>query len=101
MTFNAETDRLAACIIKNASWLVLGIIGEAFATRLASVDSCDVNPDEAAHVDRAPLRSWREIDDASRTSAHPPLFILVLHFSLGRTELILRLPVLIGGTVAL
>src|SRR5208337_421408 len=35
--------------------------------------------------------------------AHPPLFILVLHGILffGRTELILRLPSLVGGTAAL
>jgi hypothetical protein len=35
--------------------------------------------------------------------SHPPLFILVLHgvLFLGRTELILRLPSLVGGTAAL
>jgi dolichyl-phosphate-mannose-protein mannosyltransferase len=100
---NAEPRRLEAWVVKNSSWLALGIIAAAFAMRFAYSDSCYLNPDEAQHFDVARLRSWLESYKASLQLAHPPLLILVLHGILffGRTERILRLPSLVGGTAAL
>ncbi len=71
--------------------------------RLAYAESCYLNPDEAAHFNAARPSSWIETYEASRMLTHPPLFILVLHgiLFLGRTELLLRLPSLVGGTAAL
>jgi len=101
--YNAEVGRLEAWVVKNSSWLALGVIAAAFAMRLAYSDSCYLNPDEASHFDHARPSSWLETYKASLMLAHPPLFILVLHgiLFLGRTELILRLPSLVGGTAAL
>jgi hypothetical protein len=99
----AEHNRLEAWVITNSNWLALGIIAAAFAIRLAYAGSCFLNPDEAEHFTAARPTGWPETLKAALMLAHPPLFILVLHvvLFLGRTELILRLPSLAGGTVAL
>jgi uncharacterized membrane protein len=95
--------RIGTWAIKNSSWLALGIMAAAFAIRLAYAGSCYLNPDEASHFDAARPSSWIETYKAAFRLAHPPLFILVLHgiLFLGRSELILRLPSLVGGTAAL
>jgi 4-amino-4-deoxy-L-arabinose transferase-like glycosyltransferase len=102
-TYNAQLDRLEVWTVKNATWLALGIIAVAFVLRLMYADACYLNPDEAAHFDVARPSKWLDAYQASRTVTHPPLFILALHGILvfGRTELILRLPSLLGGTAAL
>lgn len=101
--YNAEASRLDAWAVKNSSWLALGIIGAAFLIRLADASYCYLNPDEAAHFGAARPSGWIEAFQSSLKLAHPPLFILALHgvLFLGRTELVLRLPSLIGGTAAL
>ncbi|MGA2076377.1 MAG: glycosyltransferase family 39 protein [Terriglobia bacterium] len=103
MTYNAELGQVEAWVVKNSSWLALGIAAAAFALRFAYAGSCYLNPDEALHFDAARPSSWFGAYQGSRTLAHPPLFILVLHgiLMLGRTELTLRLPSLVGGTAAL
>ncbi len=102
-TDSAEPGRLEAWVVNNSGWLAFGIIAAAFAIRLVNADSCYLNADEAAHFDAARPGSWLGAYQASLALWHPPLFILVLHgiLFLGRTELILRLPSLIGGTAAL
>jgi predicted membrane-bound mannosyltransferase len=99
----AEASRIEAWVITNSSWLALGIIALAFAIRLVYAGSCYLNPDEAEHFGAARLSSWFETYKAALMLAHPPLFILILHGTLilGRSELILRLPSLVGGTAAL
>jgi hypothetical protein len=101
--YNAKLGLLETWVVNNSSWLALGIVFAAFAIRLVHADSCYLNPDEALHFSMARPSSWLGAYDASRTLAHPPLFILVLHAIVffGRTELILRLPSLVGGTAAL
>jgi Dolichyl-phosphate-mannose-protein mannosyltransferase len=101
--YSERLDRLETWIIQNASWLALAIVIGAFAIRLVYCSSCYINPDEAEHFGAARPSTWLETYAASRMLAHPPLFILVLHgiLLLGRTEVLLRLPSLIGGTVAL
>jgi len=101
--YTAECDRIEMWVIKNSNWFALGIIAAAFAIRLAYAGSCYLNPDEAEHFGAARPASWLGACAAALMLAHPPLFILVLHGFLvfGRTELILRLPSLAGGTAAL
>jgi len=101
--YEAELGKLEEWVLKNSCWLALGITGVAFALRLAYSDYCYLNPDEAIHFGAARPTSWLETYEASRRVAHPPLFILVLHgiLTLGRTELILRLPSVVSGTLAL
>ncbi len=103
INYSAEADRLEAWVIKNSGWLALGIIAAAFAIRLAYAGSCYLNPDEAEHFGAARPSSWLETYKGALLLAHPPLFILVLHgiLFLGRSELILRSPSLVGGTAAL
>ncbi len=100
---NVQHRLLDTWIAKNSSWFALGTIAVAFAIRLAYADSCYLNPDEASHFNAARLSGWIQTYWAAFTLAHPPLFILVLHGILfvGRSELILRLPSLAGGTTAL
>jgi Dolichyl-phosphate-mannose-protein mannosyltransferase len=102
-TDNAAPSRLEAWVVKNSGRLALGIIALAFVIRLVYASSCYLNIDEAAHFDLARPSSWLGAYEASLKIWHPPLFILVLHalLFLGRSELILRLPSLIGGTAAL
>jgi 4-amino-4-deoxy-L-arabinose transferase-like glycosyltransferase len=102
-TYNAELGRLETWVINNSTWLALGIVAAAFAMHLFYAQSCYLNPDEALHFDMARPSNWFGAYEASRTVTHPPLFILVLHAILffGRTELILRLPSLLGGIAAL
>ncbi len=101
--YSVEADRLEAWVIENSGWLALGIIAAAFAIRLAYAGSCYLNPDEAEHFGAARPGSWPQSYKAALMLAHPPLFIMVLHGFLffGRSELILRLPSLAGGTAAL
>jgi hypothetical protein len=100
---SAEADRLEPWVIKNSSWLALGIIAAAFAIRLFYARCCYLNPDEAEHFGAARPSSWLETYKGALLLAHPPLFILILRglLFLGRSELILRSPSLIGGTAAL
>jgi hypothetical protein len=101
--YEMELGKLEAWVVKNSSWLAMGVIAAAFAIRLAYAACCYLNPDEAAHFASARPSSWLGAYQGSWGQTHPPLFILVLHgmLVLGRTEQILRLPSLVSGTVAL
>jgi len=100
---SVKPGRLEAWVVGKSTWLALGVIAVAFAERFVYADSCYLNPDEASHFDQARPSSWLDSYRAALTQAHPPLFILVLHgvLFLGRSEVVLRLPSLVGGTVAL
>ena len=83
--------RLAAAIILAAGFLV----------RVWAASGTFLNPDEALHLLIAHGNSLARAYQASLTTAHPPLFILVLYFwrALGTSEFVLRLPSVIAGTV--
>jgi 4-amino-4-deoxy-L-arabinose transferase-like glycosyltransferase len=59
-----------------------------------------LNPDEAAHYWLSVQPSFALAYNASLTTAHPPLLILLLHYwqFLGNSEMILRLPSVLAGT---
>jgi hypothetical protein len=100
---SGEFDRLEAWVCKNSTWFALTIISTAFALQFAYANWCYLNPDEAAYFRFARPNSWHGAYEGSLLVSHPPIFLLILHgmLLLGRNELILRLPSLIGGTVAL
>jgi hypothetical protein len=60
-----------------------------------------LNPDEAAHYLLSVQTSIGDAYRASLTTAHPPLLILLLHCwqRLGHSEIVLRLPSVIAGTL--
>ena len=59
------------------------------------------NPDEAWHFSAANQDSLRHAYQASLTLFHPPLLVLILYFwrGLGTSDLVLRLPCVIAGTL--
>src|ERR1700719_4417526 len=72
-----------------------------FLARLWTASGTFLNPDEALHFRLANQPSLALSYKASLTAAHPPLYILLLHFwrVLGVSELWLRLPSVLAGTV--
>ncbi len=95
---NAEAGRLEAWIVENSTVVALAIFAVAFVIRLYYANASYINPDEALHFDTARPATWVEAFKSSLRITHPPLFILVLHgfMVFGRSELILRLPSLLG-----
>ena len=72
-----------------------------FLARLWAASGSFLNADEALHFRLANQSSLLEAYKQSLTGLHPPLFILLLHLwrGLGSSELWLRLPSVIAGTV--
>jgi dolichyl-phosphate-mannose-protein mannosyltransferase len=85
----------------HADAAALGITLLAFLARLWTASGTFLNPDEALHFRLANQVSLALAYKASLTAAHPPLFILLLYFwrALGTSDLWLRLPSVIAGTV--
>ena len=79
--------------------MLLVLIG--FFARLWTASGIFLNPDEALHFRLANQTSWWHAYQQSLTAAHPPLLILLLYFwrALGTSELWLRIPSVIAGTV--
>jgi hypothetical protein len=100
---SARPGALDRGLVAYSTWIALGLIAAALAVRIAYAGSCYLNPDEAQHFDAARPASLFQVFLASHRLAHPPLFVFVLHAFLvfGRSELILRLPSILGGTAAL
>ena len=73
----------------------------AFLLRLWKASGTFLNLDEAMHFLAANKSSLAEAHQTSLTLAHPPLLILFLHVwrKLGTSELFLRLPSVIAGTI--
>ena len=88
--FEAAPNLVAGCI------LLLG-----FLLRLWKASGTFLNGDEAMHFLAANKPSLTEAYRASLNLAHPPLLILFLHVwrRLGTSELFLRLPSVIAGTI--
>jgi hypothetical protein len=88
--FSSYAERLAATV------LAVG-----FLLRITAASGTFLNPDEALHFLAANQTSLTAAYRASVGTAHPPLLILVLYLlrSFGTSELVLRLPSVIAGTV--
>jgi 4-amino-4-deoxy-L-arabinose transferase-like glycosyltransferase len=85
----------------HASKVAVFITLLAFLARLWAASGIFLNPDEALHFRLANQASLALAYQASLTAAHPPLFILLLYSwrALGASELWLRLPSVLAGTV--
>jgi len=93
----AMTDHVG----KHSTLWVSTLLLLGFAIRLWRASGTFLNPDEAMHFQAADQASWWLAYRASLTLAHPPLLVLLLHAcrSLGTSELTLRLPSVLAGTV--
>jgi hypothetical protein len=81
-------------------WEVLLLLA-GFLIRLWHASGTFLNPDEALHFMMANKTSWGLAYRASLSLAHPPLLVFVLHAwrELGTSELWLRMPSVLAGTV--
>jgi len=72
-----------------------------FLARLWAASGTFLNPDEALHFGIANQASLAAVYRASLAESHPPLLYWVLHFQrgLGTSELWLRMPSVLAGTV--
>src|SRR5205823_6408570 len=86
---------------RQRGWGTLLIVAAAFLIRLWVASGTFLNPDEALHFLVANKLSWAAAYKASLSTAHPPglIFVLYLWRALGTSEVVLRLPSVIAGTV--
>src|SRR5271156_7025862 len=79
----------------------VGVTLLGFLARLWATHGTFLNPDEALHFRLANQTSLALAYKAALTAAHPPLLILLLYFwrALGTSDLWLRLPSVLAGTV--
>lgn len=82
--------------------LAYGIVAIAFLLRAYAAGRSFLNPDEALHYIILNQRSVYWVYKVSLTNAHPPLIYLLLYYwkFLGRSEIMLRFPSVLAGTVA-
>jgi Dolichyl-phosphate-mannose-protein mannosyltransferase len=80
---------------------MFSLLAIGFLLRLWQASKTFLNPDEALHFLTANKTSWGLTAKASLTISHPPLLVLLLHAwrSLGTSELMLRLPSILAGTL--
>jgi hypothetical protein len=83
------------------NWIAALLVAAGFIWRLWLAHATFFNTDEAWHYSLANQRSLYLAYKASLTIPHPPLLVLVLHFwrSLGTSNLVLRLPCVVAGTL--
>jgi hypothetical protein len=81
------------------------VLAGGFVARCVQARSYFLNPDEALHFLLASHNSFSLTYKATLTTAHPPLFIVMLHYwryfcsnGPGQSELMLRMPSLLAGT---
>jgi hypothetical protein len=83
------------------AWIAGSVVLLAFLLRFWKASGAFLNLDEAMHALAANSPSVAEAYRASMGLAHPPLLILLLYYwqRLGTSELVLRLPSVIAGTI--
>ncbi|MGH9536494.1 MAG: hypothetical protein ACRD3H_01140, partial [Terriglobales bacterium] len=101
MSQNAAPSRGLQPLQPNASFAAWGVLLAAFLLRLWKASGTFLNLDEAMHCLAANKPSLAEAYRASLGLAHPPLLILFLNVwqKFGTSELFLRLPSVIAGTI--
>ena len=82
-----------AWLDSHADGLALAVVALGLAARLSNVRGAYLMPDELSHLNIASARDLAGVYRASLASAHPPLFMLLLHFwkEVARSEWSLRL----------
>jgi uncharacterized membrane protein len=82
-----------------AKWTVPALLIIGSIPRLALAYGTFLNPDEALHYLLSAQPSLRLAYEASLSTAHPPLLILLLYYwrALGHSEFVLRLPSVLAG----
>lgn len=80
--------------------VALAVTAAGFLARIVAAGRSYFNPDEALHYFLFDQASLLLAYKASLTNAHPPLIYVLLYFwrFLGRSELMLRLPLVFAGT---
>jgi Dolichyl-phosphate-mannose-protein mannosyltransferase len=86
----------------HAKILVPAVLAAGFLLRVRLAARLFLSPDEALHYALVHQASLAAVYRASLHEAHPPLFFFLLYFWswLGRSELLLRAPSLVAGTIA-
>ena len=97
----SERTQSANGQVRLLSSLPLIILALGFLARIIPGYTTFLNPDEALHLFLSDQPGLRQAYDASLTTAHPPLMILFLSQwqKLGSSELFLRLPFILAGTI--
>jgi len=87
--------------VDRSNWLAALLVLLGFCCRAWMAHATFFNADEAWHFSVANQNSLLNAYQASQTLWHPPLLICVLYFwkTLGTSDLVLRLPCVIAGTV--
>jgi uncharacterized membrane protein len=85
----------------HANLIAAVILAAGFVIRLRAAWGIFLDPDEALHFFEANKNSLVLAYRASLIISHPPLLVLVLHYwrALGTSEIVLRFPSIIAGTV--
>ncbi|HTW91267.1 MAG TPA: glycosyltransferase family 39 protein [bacterium] len=88
---------------RHMAMAVLVVVALGFVLRLVCATKQYFNPDEALHYLIANQAGLDQVYRASLTTAHPPLFFMLLYFwrFLGNSELVLRLISVLAGTAGL
>ena len=94
-------ERLAARVGEYPNLIAAALVGLGFCWRVWLAQATFFNTDEAWHYSVANQDSLVAAYKASLTLAHPPLMVFVLYFwrHLGTSDLMLRLPGVLAGTV--
>ena len=97
----AVLARLDASLLKHPNVWMYALLAGGFLVRLWHATGTYLNPDEALHFFVANKVTWWETYRASLSVSHPPLLIFLLRVwrGLGTSELMLRLPSILAGTV--
>jgi dolichyl-phosphate-mannose-protein mannosyltransferase len=97
------TKRIEGWLTAHVELIAMVAVAAGLGIRLYHVLGTYLNPDEALHFMSANRLTLFETYQSSLYTAHPPLFLLVMHLALmlGRSETVLRLPSVIAGTAAL
>ena len=101
-SFDVARENLAeSWLVKHTNLAAAVVVLAGFAARLWAASGTFLNPDEALHFRIANQASLALVYRASLAESHPPLLYWVLHCMrwLGTSEMWLRLPSVIAGTV--
>jgi hypothetical protein len=93
--------RAEGIVSRYSNWIAVIVVAAGFIWRLWLAHATFFNADEAWHYSLANQRSLHLAYQASLTIPHPPLLVLILYFwrSFGTSNLVLRLPCVIAGTL--